>query len=358
MMQSISIVCRLYWLRISFRGLSGPLFPVVFLEMFSHRSHVGCSLVGSVTLVRVTDLFVSRGFDSIYFNRLNFCILYVMADKLEAVPSRGVQSNIMRMLDVLFRDIDKIAAAKGVSYGKEQAYVSFTSVSGSVGNLAQSEITLNDVVLPSGSTGGLAPISEESEYVIKQRGFLPLSGKVTPMAANVEVSPVGYVPAVPSTYEFVSGGPASAEVNTDYVSTSTFKTSVLGNCGYEKVLFHLSTEGPAGSKLTFKATDSLGTPREFVNEGYWGPEDGFALPAEYDASTEWTMNADTVGVYAVTTNLVDLETGKVVSTITTQTEITAAVAKAAKKSASKKSAAVVSDVVSEAEVASEVKGVE
>ena len=314
--------------------------------MFSHRCHVGCSLVGSVILVRVTDLFVLRGFDSIYFDRLNFCILYVMADKLEAVPSRGVQSNIMRMLEVLFRDIDKIAAAKGVSYGKEQAYVSFRSISGGAGNLAQSEITLNDVVLPAGATGGLAPLGEESEYVIKQSGFLPLSGKVTPVAANVEVTPVGYVPAIPSTYEFVSSGPESAEVNKDFISTSTFKTSVLGNCGYDKVLFRFSTVGPAGSKLTFKATDSMGTPWEFENEGYWGPEEGFPLPAEYDASTEWTMNADTVGVYAVTTNLVDLETGKVVSTITTQTEITAAADAAAATVAakrSKKSAAAVKD---------------
>lgn len=254
---------------------------------------------------------------------------------------RGVQSNIMQMLDVLFRDIDKIAAAKGVAYGKEQAYVSFSSDAGAAGNLAQSEITLNEVVLPAGSTGGLAPIGEESEYIIKQRGFLPLSGKVTPMAANVEVVADGFVPAIPSKYVFESSGPASAEVNTDYVSTSTFKTSVLGNCGYDKVLFRFSTVGPAGSKLTFKATDSMGTPWEFENEGYWGPEEGFPLPAEYDASTEWTMNADTVGVYAVTTNLVDLETGNVISTITTQTEITAAAAAAtvaAKRS--KKSAAV------------------
>lgn len=267
-----------------------------------------------------------------------------MADKLEAVPSRDVQSNIVQMLDVLFRDIDKIAAAKGVSYGKEQAYVSFSSVSGGAGNLAQSEITLNAVVLPAGATGGLAPLGEESEYAIKQSGFLPLSGKVTPVAANVEVVADGFVPAIPSKYVFESSGPESAEVNKDFISTSTFKTSVLGNCGYDKVLFRFSTVGPAGSKLTFKATDSMGTPWEFENEGHWGPEEGFPLPAEYDASTEWTMNADTVGVYAVTTNLVDLETGNVISTITTRTEITAAAAAAtvatvaAKRS--KKSAAV------------------
>ena len=269
-----------------------------------------------------------------------------MADKLEAVPVRGIQSNIMQMLDVLFRDIDKIAAAKGVAYGKEQAYVSFSSDAGAAGNLAQSEITLNEVVLPAGSTGGLAPIGEVSKYMIKQRGFLPLSGTVVPATANVEVTPVGYVPAVPSKYGFESSGPATAEVNTEFVSTSTFKTLVVGNCGYDKVLFRFSTEGPAGSKLTFKATDSMGTPWTFENEGYWGPESGFALPAEYEASTPWTMLADTVGVYRVTTNLVDLETGKVISTITTSTEITAA-AKKAKRSKKEVVAEAVSEPVVE-----------
>ena len=240
---------------------------------------------------------------------------------------RGVQSNIMQMLDVLFRDIDKIAAAKGVAYGKEQAYVSFSSDAGAAGNLAQSEITLNDDVLPAGSTGGLAPIGEVSTYTIKQSGFLPLSGTVVPVAANVEVTPTGYVPAIPSKYGFESSGPATAEVSTEYETTSTLKTTVLGNCGYDKVIFRFFTEGPEGSKLTFKATDSMGTPWTFENEGSWGPDEGFALPAEYSASTVWTMSADTVGVYSVTTNLVDLETGKVLSTITTSIEITAAVQK-------------------------------
>ena len=151
-----------------------------------------------------------------------------MADKLEAVPVRGVQSNIMQMLDVLFRDIDKIAAAKGVAYGKEQAYVSFSSDAGAAGNLAQSEITLNEVVLPAGSTGGLAPIGEVSKYTIKQRGFLPLNGTVVPATANVEVTPVGYVPAIPSKYGFESSGPATAEVSTEYETTSTLKTTLRG----------------------------------------------------------------------------------------------------------------------------------
>lgn len=294
----------------------------------------------------MTGFFVSGGSDFIYFDRLDFYIHVVMADKLEAVPVRGVQSNIMQMLDVLFRDIDKIAAAKGVAYGKEQAYVSFSSDAGAAGNLAQSEITLNEVVLPAGSTGGLAPIGKASKYTIKQRGFLPLSGTVVPETANVEVIPAGYVPAVPSKYGFESSGPATAEVSTEYKTTSTLKTTVLGNCGYDKVIFRFYTDGPAGSKLTFKATDSEGTPWTYENEGSWGPDTGFVLPAEYSASTEWTMSADTVGVYKVTTNLVDLETGKVISTITTSIEITAA-AKKAKRSKKEVVAEAVSEPVLE-----------
>ena len=56
------------------------------------------------------------------------------------------------------------------------------------------------------------------------------------------------------------------------------------------------------------------------------------------------MSADTVGVYSVTTNLVDLETGKVLSTITSSIEITAA----SKAKRSKK--AVVAEPVVEASV--------
>jgi hypothetical protein len=52
--------------------------------------------------------------------------------------------------------------------------------------------------------------------------------------------------------------------------------------------------------VTFTATDSKGATFTFTNEGYWGPPGGFELPAEYSATTEWTLVFSEAGDYTIT----------------------------------------------------------
>ncbi|MGI6332170.1 MAG: hypothetical protein ACOX1Y_10600 [Zhaonellaceae bacterium] len=61
----------------------------------------------------------------------------------------------------------------------------------------------------------------------------------------------------------------------------TFKTDVKGDIGYEGVRFKFTAQGPGD--VTFKAVDSNEVEHTFTNEGYWGPDGGFDIPAEYDS---------------------------------------------------------------------------
>ena len=42
--------------------------------------------------------------------------------------------------------------------------------------------------------------------------------------------------------------------------------------------------------MTFTATDTADDEYTFINEGFWGPAAGFNLPADYSATTDWTLN--------------------------------------------------------------------
>lgn len=124
------------------------------------------------------------------------------------------------------------------------------------------------------------------------------------VAMIVTMLPVVAFAAEYSTYKFVYDAPAvvvkgedeEVEVNV------TFQTDKKGDVGYEAVRFEFEKEGPGD--VTFTATDSEGDEYTFTNNGYWGPEDGFELPAEYDATTKWTLYFDNVGRYTITFKLV------------------------------------------------------
>lgn len=73
--------------------------------------------------------------------------------------------------------------------------------------------------------------------------------------------------------------------------------------------------------MTFKAKDSEGMEHSFVNEGYWGPEGGFDIPAEYEATTEWKLVFSKAGNYTITFSLIDADTEQVIADITDTVEI-------------------------------------
>jgi len=73
--------------------------------------------------------------------------------------------------------------------------------------------------------------------------------------------------------------------------------------------------------VTFKAKDSEGMEHSFVNEGYWGPEGGFDIPAEYEATTEWKLVFSKAGNYTITFSLIDADTEQVIADITDTVEI-------------------------------------
>lgn len=100
------------------------------------------------------------------------------------------------------------------------------------------------------------------------------------------------------------------EPTTTNVSLTTEK---VGDVGYDKVRFYFESERPEGATLTFKATDSEDEDFTFENEGTWGPEGGFQLPADYSATTPWEVTPSIAGHYKVSIFLKNEEDASVIS---------------------------------------------
>ena len=117
---------------------------------------------------------------------------------------------------------------------------------------------------------------------------------------------------VGSTYKFSYTVPEEIIEGEEVAIDVTFATDVKGDSGYDKVRFKFVATGPEGATVTFKATDTNNVEYIFTNEGVWGPETGFALPAEYTATTNWKLTFDKAGEYTITFKLVDLEDNEAV----------------------------------------------
>jgi hypothetical protein len=140
---------------------------------------------------------------------------------------------------------------------------------------------------------------------------------------NTFVYHISQLPAPePSTYKFSYETPADVVAGQEVEVPVTFKTDVKGDIGYEGVRFKFTAEGPGD--VTFKAVDSNNDEYTFTNEGYWGPPGGFDLPAEYEATTEWTLVFSEAGDYTITFSLIDADTEEVIAGITKTVEITVA----------------------------------
>ncbi|WP_296969456.1 right-handed parallel beta-helix repeat-containing protein, partial [Tepidanaerobacter sp. EBM-38] len=117
---------------------------------------------------------------------------------------------------------------------------------------------------------------------------------------------------VASTYKFSYTVPEEITEGEEVDIDVTFATDVRGDFGYNKVRFKFVATSPEGATVIFKATDTNNVEHTFTNEGVWGPETGFALPAEYTATTNWKVTFDKAGEYTITFKLVDMEDNEAV----------------------------------------------
>ncbi len=125
---------------------------------------------------------------------------------------------------------------------------------------------------------------------------------------------------VASTYKFSYQVPADVVAGRKVVVPVTFATDVEGDCGYEGVRFKFEAQGPG--VVTFKAKDSNDVEHTFTNGGYWGPAGGFDLPAQYSATTDWTLVFGEAGEYTITFSLIDAVSENVIAGITDSVTIT------------------------------------
>ena len=84
--------------------------------------------------------------------------------------------------------------------------------------------------------------------------------------------------------------------------------------------------------MTFTATDSQGQPWTFEDSGVWGPDSGFAVPAEYNATTEFKCIFSKVGNYKLHAALVKVADKSVVTEATVEAIVAEVVVAAKRKS--------------------------
>lgn len=74
---------------------------------------------------------------------------------------------------------------------------------------------------------------------------------------------------------------------------------------HSNVRVKVDIEGPATPKVL--ATDSLGTEIDIAQEGYWGPEAGFAIGGTFKNETPIKATFTKAGTYTITLNLLDAQ---------------------------------------------------
>ena len=122
-----------------------------------------------------------------------------------------------------------------------------------------------------------------------------------------------------STYEFAYKVPDNIVTQQNAAVGVTFKTAALGQQGYTGVRFEFAATNTVSGTTYFTAKDSANNSFTFTNNGTWGPQGGFALPAQYTATTNWTMKFTKAGQYNIvfkaldTTNNVITEKAQIVT---------------------------------------------
>ena len=94
----------------------------------------------------------------------------------------------------------------------------------------------------------------------------------------------------------------------------TLYTILIGKEGVNRVrVLFGTTNKPDDSQVTGYAYDSTGTKYDFIDQGYWGPPNGFNIPVEYNETTPFVMNFSKPGKYSLYFKLIEIDTGKPIS---------------------------------------------
>ena len=123
-------------------------------------------------------------------------------------------------------------------------------------------------------------------------------------------------------FAFEVTAPTSMRVNEENTTTSVRLYAVEGNDkAYSNARINIEVEKPDGSNPQFIAKDeATGTEWNVLDYGYFGPEGGFPVSADYDITTNFAkVSFDQTGTYTVTLKLVDRNNGDAVLAETTNT---------------------------------------
>ena len=129
---------------------------------------------------------------------------------------------------------------------------------------------------------------------------------------------------VPSTYDFSYEVPIGIVAGEEVEVEVIFATVEEGDFGYDGVRFAYEvTSAPEGATVTFTSAD--GQVKDLVlsqgEKGYWGPGDGFSIPADYEATTGWKLTFSADGTYEISFSLIDADTEEVIAGITASEEV-------------------------------------
>ena len=149
-------------------------------------------------------------------------------------------------------------------------------------------------------TDWILNFDEVGEYTITFRAY-DIDDEANPFAQDEVTLTVD----VRSTYAFDYSVESPILVGEDTEADVTFATDVLGTIGYDAVRFSFEATGPGN--VIFTATDSNMDEFTFINSGYWGPDSGFPLDADYTATTNWTLNFSRVGEYTISFNCFEID---------------------------------------------------
>ncbi|WP_317933908.1 hypothetical protein [Sporosarcina aquimarina] len=117
-----------------------------------------------------------------------------------------------------------------------------------------------------------------------------------------------------SVYDFEIGEFSSVVAGTPVEVPVTLKATAVNKLGYESVIAEVSTtKKPADSSVKFYALDSNNTPILQTDNGVWGPNAGFLLPKDHNATTPFNVTFSKSGNYTITVKLKDKVTNKYIA---------------------------------------------
>ncbi len=110
-----------------------------------------------------------------------------------------------------------------------------------------------------------------------------------------------------SIYEFEhNADDLTFEDKVGQVATITLKPVEIHHLGYDNVRFNIDITGPGDVEMY--AEDSEGKMHDVASIGYWGPEDGFYMARDYEATTDFELIFEKPGEHTIEIALVQLTT--------------------------------------------------